>query len=452
MSLAKLSIGASSRLASHKISGFFSDDINGQRLTKLLLSQATVLASELGQLKGSAMKVGQMISVYGEHFLPPEVNQILKSLQYKSPSLEWTAIEKVLLEQLGAEKLALLEIDYQPLASASIGQVHRARIKASGHEIVLKIQYPGLDKAIDSDLKALRTLFGVLQVLPQAPPLDQIFAEVREMFLQEVDYRKELDSTAFFRTAVQDDPRLIVPEVFAEFSTSRVLATSYETGEFIDSPTVQALSQERRNHLAQVALELYFRELFELGFVQTDPHMGNYRVRLSSDGKNDQLVLLDFGAVRRFTPEFVSDYKDLIRASLARDSQGVQAAAEKLGFSQSGDPPELKKIFTEFCAMMVEPFRIANELPEQSELFDSEGRYDWRASDLPKRLTVKVSHVLRGFRLREPPREVVFLDRKTGGVFIFCSILGAKLQVREVLLGYLGHDPHPKSKTKSPNP
>ena len=153
--------------------------------------QIAVIAEELGQLKGSLMKAGQLLSTYGEHFLPPEANEVLKSLQSDSPPLAWPEIQKRLEVELGKEKLSLLEIEEEAYASASLGQVHRALIKESQQEIVLKIQYPGVDKAIDSDLKALKRILRMVDILPREGNYEGVFEEVRQMLHQEVDYSKE---------------------------------------------------------------------------------------------------------------------------------------------------------------------------------------------------------------------------------------------------------------------
>lgn len=435
LSLAKLSIGASSRLAAHKLGNLISgEDASGQRLQDLLLSQVKALASELGQLKGSLMKVGQMLSMYGEHFLPPEVNSILKSLQYQSPPLQWKSIKKELVAELGTEKLSELEIEHTPLASASLGQVHLATIKETGERIALKIQYPGVAKAIDSDIRTLRGIFGMAQLIPRMPHLDELFSEVKEMLVQEIDYRKELEYTNYFREAFKDDKRLVVPKTYPKYSTSKVLATSYEEGFAIDSPEVAALSQERRNNLGLIALEVYYQELFKLGRVQTDPHLGNYKIRIQkvpgslsrSDASHsdDKLILLDFGALRTFDERWLKNYRAMVRASLVKDRVALQKAAEELGFSQPDDDERLKEIFADFCFTMTEPVTLGQD-------------YDYKATDLPKRLTKMVGHLISNFKLRAPPREVVFLDRKTGGVFIFLSVLRAKLNSRALLDSYL---------------
>lgn len=424
-SLAKLSIGASSRLAAHKIGNLLSsEESSGPRLQQLLLSQVKALAEELGQLKGSVMKVGQMLSMYGEHFLPPEVNSILKSLQYQSPPLQWSAIKKVLLAELGKEKLELLEIEHTPLASASLGQVHLATIKSTGDRIALKIQYPGVAKAIESDLRTLRGVFGMAQLLPRIPQLDEIFDEVKEMLWQEVDYRKELGYTDYFRNAFREDSRIIVPKTYPHFSTSKVLATSYEQGLAVDSKEVAELSQERRNRLGEIALEVYYQELFKLGQVQTDPHLGNYKIRIDDQGSNDQFILLDFGALRIFDEHFLDHYRKMVKASVENDKTSLLKEAEILKFSAPEDEKKLQDIFAEFCFAMVEPFTLNTD-------------YDFKESDLPKRLTKKVGEILTSFKLRQPPREVVFLDRKTGGVFVFLSVLRAKLNGRPLLDKYL---------------
>src|SRR6185437_1107551 len=128
MALARASVSAGARVASHAVGNLFaSEDEKPERFKDMLISQVESLSRELGQLKGSLMKVGQLLSMYGEHFLPAEANALLKSLQSQSPPLEWKAIEKVIRKQLTPAQLTTVEIDPEPMASASLGQVHRAR-------------------------------------------------------------------------------------------------------------------------------------------------------------------------------------------------------------------------------------------------------------------------------------------------------------------------------------
>lgn len=437
LSLAKMTINTGAGLAGHRVSTLFASDAKKEENWKaFLLGRAKFLSTELGELKGSLMKAGQMLSMYGEHFLPPEANQLLKSLQADSPPLSWNAIEPLLRRELGEDRFQQLEIDPSPIGSASLGQVHRATIKATGEVIALKLQYPGVDRAIESDLKALKNFFNVMKFLPQGKVTDHIFDEIRAMLHQEMDYPAEVEATEDYARRLAGDARYIVPRVYREFCGPKLIATSFERGIRADDPLVRNLAPERRNRLALAYMELYFKELFDWGVVQTDPHLGNYRVRISPDGQ-DQLVLFDFGAVRTYPATFLQPYHDMVEASLKNDVAALRSAALKLRFLDEADDPGLRRIFEEFCTMTVEPFLDPGDPRNQEGQVAADGTYDWKNSDLPQRLTKKIIEMIRRFELRPPPREILFLDRKTGGVFVFMSVMGAKIRARDLLLGYL---------------
>lgn len=437
LSLAKLTLHAGASVAQHGVSSALKGKGAKEENWKALLrNQASLISSELGELKGSLMKAGQMLSMYGEHFLPAEANELLRSLQSDSPPLSWAAIEPTLKKNLSPEKLAELEIEKEALASASMGQVHRARIKATGESVVLKIQYPQVDKAIDSDLRAIRALLGTLKLLPKDINFDPVFAEVREMLIQETNYELEAQLTEEFHERLKDDSRFVVPRVYREFSGPKILATSFERGLRADDSLIQSLPQERRNKISLNFLDLYFKEIFEWGVVQTDPHGGNYRIRVNPQG-HDQIVLLDFGATRSYSPEFLTPYRRMVKGSLLNNPSLFFQAASDLGFVRAEDSEILKKVFEGFCFETVEPF-IAPEDPRNSQgLVDSEGLYDWKNTDLPERLSKKVFQIIRQHSWRTPPKEMIFLDRKTGGVFIFLSVMRAKIRGRDLLLKYM---------------
>lgn len=422
-SLARLSFQVGAKAAEHAVGQLFSDEAARKVREKAKkVEQMAAVAKELGELKGSLMKAGQMLSVYGEHFLPPEANQLLKTLQSDSPSVEWKEMEKVLKRQLGEERLARLEIEEEALAAASMGQVHRARVKKTGEEIVLKIQYPGVDKAIEGDLRALRRILSLLDFLPSVPATDELFLEVKSMMKQELDYEHEREMLEFFRAELAGDARYVLPRSYPEFSAKRVLAMSFEEGVTVDGPVVAALSQKRRNALGMAVLDLFFRELFIWRRVQTDPHFGNFRVR---PGKGeDQLLLFDYGAVRVLSRDFMDKYRRMLAGLFFGSRDAFEAAAMDLKVLEAGDPQELKDLFYSLCSAIVEPFQ-------------EDAEYDWKNNDLPSRVARITWEMLRKFPLRAPPREVIFTDRKMGGIFTFLSVLGAKFNAREVLAPYL---------------
>lgn len=266
--------------------------------------------------------------------------------------------------------------------------------------------------------------------------MDPVFAEVREMLVQETDYELEARLTEDFHNRLAGDNRFVVPKVIREFSGPRILATTFERGLRADDSLIQSLPQERRNRLALNFLDLYFKEIFEWGVVQTDPHAGNYRIRIDPQGR-DQLVLFDFGATRSYDLDFLAPYRRMVKGSLLNDRDLFMKAAMDLKFVHDNDDPVLKQVFEEFCFETVEPFIEYTDPRNNQGQIAADGTYDWKNTTLPQRLSRKVFQIIRGFHFRTPPREIIFLDRKTGGVFIFLAVLRAKVRGRDLLLKYI---------------
>jgi predicted unusual protein kinase regulating ubiquinone biosynthesis (AarF/ABC1/UbiB family) len=422
LSIAKLGINFGAQAAGRGIAQIFeSKEVGDSKWKSMLLEQAQSFSSEIGELKGSLMKAGQLLSMYGEHFFPPEINSFLKTLQQDSPAVNWQQIKKVLENELSPEQLSDLEIQEVSVGSASIGQVHSAIIKSVNKKIALKVQYPGVEKAIDTDLLALKTFIGLTKLLPKDINLTPVFDEIRSMLVQETDYRAEAVWTKKYAALVGNDPRFVVPKIYDEFCTNHIIASSFEHGLRIDDPLIQSLAQKRRDQLAENFLDLYFKELFLWCVVQTDPHAGNYKIRLNPSG-HDQILLFDFGATKQYEEKFMRAYQQMIKSSVLRNREDFMSAATELNFIRKDDDPKLLSLFEEFCMMITEPFET--------------DEYDWKNTDLPQRTTKKVMEIIKGFTWRTPPRELLFLDRKTGGVFIILRTLGAKVSGRRIMQRY----------------
>jgi predicted unusual protein kinase regulating ubiquinone biosynthesis (AarF/ABC1/UbiB family) len=437
LALTRMGLSAGARIAAHEFGNLFrSRDARTASDGTFYVEQARRLADELGRLKGSVMKVGQMLSLYGQYFLPPEAVDVLAGLQDDTPPVDWRALEPVIKRSLG-RALAELEVDPQPLASASLGQVHRARRKADGFELVLKVQYPGVADAIESDISTLSRLIAMTRLAPRGLNLEPVYAEVKEMLHREVDYLAEMEHIKRYRELLKGDDRYVVPLVLEEYSSDQVLAMSYEAGLSAREAPVQALPQARRNALAHAALDLFLRELFDWGMVQTDPHFGNYKIRIDraqttiSDRNGglspinpDRIVLLDFGATRLFGRGFVESYREMLRGAVLRDRAMTRRGAEGIGAMQPEFPKPVLDAFVELCELIVEPFVADDD-------------YDWGASDLPRRVGDKIARaaITRYFRI--PPREIVFLHRRLSGVFILLAALHARWNARPVLQRHL---------------
>lgn len=427
LSVAKIGIHTGLKYAAQKTLG--------QDKAEFYSEQAQYITKELGQLKGSLMKAGQMLSMYGEYFFPPEANSILKQLQSDSPALHWAAMKPHLESLMSPELLERLDIDTVALGTASMGQVHKAKIKKTGESIVLKIQYPGVENAIESDITSLKKLLQFSKIIPSSIDLNPVMNEIKTMLTQELDYLLEAELTEKYSRLIDSIPesrlKFKVPKVYREFSSQKILATEYIPGLKADHQLVQNLSQDRRNRLAENFLQLYQYEIFHWNFVQTDPHLGNYKIQIDPQG-NDRLALIDFGASKEFPTPFIDFYRKMIKGAITGEKVDFYAGARGLGFIVDNDKPEYIKAFTDFCFQTVEPFFHPDDPRNNDGKVNSEGFYHWKQTDLPSRV-MKNALQFKNFDLRSPPQDILFLDRKTGGVFIFLSVLQAHINGRKIV-------------------
>lgn len=438
LSMTKLALKSSASLAAHSLKHALSDEqVRADGFKALLEGQAKRLALELGQLKGSVMKVGQMLALYGEHFFPEEVVRALQSLNEQSPPLSWDAIQPILKKRLSPEQLSQLEVEEDALAAASMGQVHRARLKYSQELICLKLQYPGVAQAIDSDVKTLRSLLGMFKLIPaNSQRFESLFKEINSMLKKETDYGMELKATDMMAEFLADRPMFLLPKTYPEFSGPKILATSYEKGIAVDSPEVKALPQNRRNQLGEWFALLFLEELFVFHHMQTDPHFGNYKIRLSPDG-DDKIILLDFGAIRRFPKKFVKHYRNLLRGALLHDRDLMIEGATAVGFLRPDDGKNLQDCFVDLANLAIEPWLPPHDPRCNHQLLDENNCYLWSKSELPSKITKKAAEYALTFKMRPPPREVIFLDRKIGGVFIVLKTLDARFNSWELIKHYM---------------
>jgi predicted unusual protein kinase regulating ubiquinone biosynthesis (AarF/ABC1/UbiB family) len=441
LSLTRAGLFAGTRMASNMATNWFSNkETREQRHRAMLSSQARFLVDELGRLKGSVVKIGQVMALYGEHFLPEEVTEALHTLEDQTTSLEWPAIERVLKAELGESRLSELDIDPEPIGAASLGQVHRAVRRSDGLELVLKVQYPGVADAVDSDLNAVAHLLKVARLVSFGPEFNDWLEEVREMMHREVDYRLEARTTEKFRQMLSHDPRFVVPRVLAEFSTDHIIASTYEHGHSVSSVAVRELPLERRSALGQAALELFFRELFEWGEIQTDPNFGNYRIRIAGeqggDSETDRIVLLDFGAVQSYSSDFLKPVIQMIRASYEEDLEQVVEGGIKLRFMSRDWPAEVLDKFGKVCMSVLEPLaKDRSQWPDYA--VNSHGQYRWKQSDLPSRVAKQAARSAISRYFRVPPKEFVFLNRKLIGVYTFIAVLHSEFNGEDLLRKYL---------------
>lgn len=381
-----------------------------------LAPHSELIFSELAMMKGSALKVGQMLSVYGDYFLPQEFNSILKKLQTQTHYLEFDKIKKNIPSPL-FEKL---EIETTPFAAASIGQVHRARDEKA-NEIALKVQYPNINKAIGSDMLTLKLLLKGIKVLPKNFELTPFLDEVKEMMIHEMNYQNELKSHLKFRDLLANDLRFYVPIAYKDYSSETTLASEYIHGLRVDSNEVKMLDQKTRNQLAFNYFELFLQEFFSFHFVQTDPHYGNYLLR--QQGDNWQWVLFDFGSVKEISKEIAHYYKMMMKACILNDRELYFSTIKEMRYFTDSMKENEKNLLWENAKLMGMPFQDED--------------YDWGQTTMADDIIKNGLKMFGKVDLDSPPKEIVFLDRKIGGVFMVLKILRANVNLRELALRYL---------------
>lgn len=387
--------------------GFKKLDEMSPEVIRVRIEQAKIIKDNLSQLKGAAQKAGQLLSINATDFLPPEAMAILSELQAGATAMPEKKVEVILLKELGAEKRkTLIGFSEKPVASASIGQVHSAVI--GEHKVAIKVQYPGIADSIDSDLTLLRKVSEALaKVSGKDMDLQVLFDEMSEVLHQEADYLLEKNHLEEFGQLLAPYEDYIVPSVFSDYSTRHVLTMSWEEGLPLGKWLLKKPSREKKEKVAELILELYCKEFFEWGFVQTDPNFANFLVRES--GSKIQIVCLDFGAAIKYDQKFRTHYVELLK--LIEDAETPAQKQRLIEFSKEHgfvDPLESEKTFELFVEMLkvsMEPFR-----PEHQPFEFSNKNYMERSRKSIQDFSFNVKYSL-------PQRKLLFLHRKLGGIF-----------------------------------
>ncbi|MGM8898988.1 MULTISPECIES: ABC1 kinase family protein [unclassified Psychrobacter] len=438
LSIAKTSLNIGRRWAGNSMSGIFLDkQARSKRNQVFMEAQANYVAEELGKLKGSVVKIGQMLALYGEHILPPEITKALQTLNDDTATLAWPKIEQTLQHILG-DKLNELEVDSVPIGTASLAQVHRATVLETGEQVVLKIQYPGVAEAIDSDLALFKRLLKVSNVVPQTRALDTWFEEIRDLLHNEVDYNTEAATTERFYSRLVDDPRYIVPKINRNYSSKRLLCMTYEPGVSVTSEALQLISHERRNAIGQAAIEVMMQEIFVWGEMQTDPNFGNYLVRISDNFEElDKLILLDFGAIRQFDNTLLTIARNLLRAGYHHDHQLMVEGMTGYDFFNTMSDKVRSDIASLFL-LATEPFSHPDaNLDIPADCLDEQKRYIWANSKLHSRISERATQAIQSFEFNLPPKEFMFISRKFIGAYTFLTVVNAHTNSEKLVKPFL---------------
>jgi predicted unusual protein kinase regulating ubiquinone biosynthesis (AarF/ABC1/UbiB family) len=301
-----------------------------ERLENRHLETALKIASTLGEMKGAAMKLGQLASFVDTDFLPDEYREIyqeqLAKLRTSAPAMPWEKVVAVLESEYRDERIDELfaDIERDAFAAASIGQVHRATLH-DGRPVAVKVQYPGVAEALEADLQNMGMIVRLGKAL--APGLDPkaIAQEVRERVMEELDYEYEAQNQRAFSRAYRRHPFIYVPDVLTRLSRRRVLVTEYVEG--VGFEDVKALEKPQRDRFGEIVFRFSFGSIYHLQHFNADPHPGNYI--LMRDGR---VAFLDFGMTKRLDPEQIELEQRAVDAAARRDPEALRTALHDLGF------------------------------------------------------------------------------------------------------------------------
>ena len=353
------------------------------------------IAETLGEMKGAVMKVGQIASQYKDIF-PPEVAKAIAKLQRQAPPVPFSTIQYQIEREMGKPLAQVFKsFDPEPFAAASIGQVHRA-VLPTGEPVVVKVQYPGVDEACESDLKQVRLalrLTGVFKINKKLQ--DKLFAEMQDSLSAELNYKIEAHNLQVFAAFHAPlDSKVIIPKVYPEYSTRRVLTLSEELGDSIE--TASTWSQELRNELGQRLFRLISQEVFYLHSFHTDPHPGNFAFR--ADGS---VVVYDYGSTKTLSNEIVAINKQLVQAAFARDIPALEQALVALHVrSDKGDIPE--EFYKQWIDILISPL---------------DGEYDFAKNTAHHDAVVMAKKSLKYWDSFLPSAETMMLNRTISGQY-----------------------------------
>ncbi|BBB28099.1 ABC1 kinase family protein [Neptunomonas japonica] len=380
------------------------------------------VADKLSSMRGAAMKMGQLLSMDSGNLLPDELSSILERLRSDAVTMPMSQLVMVLERHWGEDwNERFSRFSFEPLAAASIGQVHEATC-TQGRHLAIKVQYPGVRQSIDSDIDNVYSLLRMTGLIPKSLDLQPLLDEARQQLKQEADYLMEgahLDAYRLHLQAFERKTDLVIPAYHADLSTPEILTMGYVAGDSLD--TLRSMSAEKRTDIMSLIFSLFFSELFDFKCVQTDPNLANYLYQADTH----KLVLLDFGAVRAFNPDFVTKYQDAMSAAVTEDKEALDAALQHLGFFQNGMKAANREVVLDIFMMAAEPLRY-------------NGDYAFGQSDLAKRIQARGLSVSSDpDAWHTPPPDVLFLHRKMAGLYLMATRLNASVNVQALFARYL---------------
>ena len=385
-------------------------------------ANASDVYESLSQLKGSALKVAQMMSM-DQNVLPKAYSQKFQMAQYNAPPLSYPLVVKTFKKYFGKGPDEIFEtFSNKALNAASIGQVHQAT--RDGKKLAVKIQYPGVANSVSSDLKLAKPIaMRIMNV--KGKDLDKYMQEVEEKLLEETDYELELRrSVELSQKCAHLD--ILFPKYYADLSSERVITMDWIDGKHLSEWIADNPSQEERNRVGQALWNFYNYQIHELQMVHADPHPGNFII--TNEGK---LAVLDFGCVKVIPDEFYENYFRFMDVEITKNPMEFNALLKKMDFLLPEDKPEEVEYFTRVFGQMVQllcrPFGMDEfDFSDKTYFEKIYGLGDEVAADKQFRK----SNAARG------SKHGIYINRTYFGLYNILHMLGAVVKTKVPPKGY----------------
>jgi ubiquinone biosynthesis protein len=410
---------------------FHNDAWAERKLRETHLRNARRIEHTICDLQGLFIKVGQLISIM-TNFLPEELRRELEGLQDAVPPRPYADIEARIREELHKSPDELFaSFEHRPIASASIGQVHLARL-LDGTEVAVKVQYPDIEEVVHRDLNTLRRIFWIIGWFIPYQGLGELYREIRAIVIAELDYHAEAANAERIAANFVGRTDVAFPHVVDELSTGRVLVTHFEEGcKITDRPGVKRLKLDR-GELARQVVEIYCQQIFTDGVYHADPHPGNLIVRPGEDGQPPTIVFLDFGAVAEIPGNVRQGMVELLQGALTRDTRRIVGAMKQMGFVARGANEQMFEQVIEYFHEKFQENISLESLNLKDIKFDPQKGLE-SVADLRK-MDISLRELSVNFHI---PKEIIVLERTLLLLMGLCTELDPTLNPMTVIRPYL---------------